>query len=237
MGRLAILTDVKNRVISKVRMRRILSWLGPILLALVLTFGLSRPFAQAAPTPDELAAYLETNSLEVGIDSVSGRQQVYYIYNGDKIFITSDDFNHIQPISNKQYIAWIEIIDGKGQLFLYNALTGAVQQVTSSSNNERPALSNDGRVVWERWIDEKWQIFYYDGGTLLKQLSFDDFSVRPTIYGNNAAFAQLSSSDGLWHVITYDLTTDQTQSINSSDGGQAWPQYNDDGSLATDRVR
>lgn len=209
-------------------------WLLPVLIAVAVMIALQATlFANPEPTVDELTNYLQTNQLEVGTETVDGRQQIYYAYDDIKIFVTDNDRNHIHPVANKRFMAWEEISDGQSQIVVYDVLTQASQQVTSFTNNQNPAIASDGRVVWERWVDEKWQIFYYGGGSAIQQLSFDDSSVRPTIQGDKVAFAQVSSVDRLWRVIQYDLTTRQTTEVNSSNGEQAWPRFQPDGTLST----
>lgn len=208
------------------------NWAIPVIIALAAVFGLNQALAATPPTTDELTEYLQSNQLQVGSESIDGRQQIYYEYSGNRIFITSSSNNHIHPVAAGRFITWEEVIKGESQVIVYDVLNQTSLSLSTFSNNQNPVVDSQGQVVWERWIDEKWQIIYYDGALTTKQLSFDSTAIRPDIRGTEVVFAQYSAADDLWHNIKYDLVTDQTTDLGGSNGTAAWPHFNEDGSVS-----
>lgn len=228
MGRLKIRNRLKYRLDSQSHTliargySLIRLWIFPVSIALVIVFGVSRVIASPPPTTDELTEYLQNNSLSVGSDVINGYQQIYYLYNDERVFVTDDAFNHTNPSSGHEFIAWVQSIDGTAQIFAYNVLTKASMQVSNYGTNQSPAVDTTG-IVWEKWMGDQWQLFYYDG-TSIRQLTSGYTSVRPKIKDNQITYVQqLAPND--WQVIAYDLSTDQSQIIKTGNGTVAWPHF------------
>jgi beta propeller repeat protein len=215
------------------RVRRVLiAWVLPAVVAVGVIFGVnSLVTADTPPNTDQLAQYLQTNSLDPAVESVEGYQQIYYRYNGQKVFLTGANYSHIKPVASGEYVAWEGLNSGAGQIYIYNVLTDALTQVTSASTNQNPAIYQN-TVAWESWQDNSWQIFYYDGFSV-KQISADGVpSVRPSIQGHQIIYAE-QFSDG-WASLSYDLTTGQYTVIKTGDeASTAYPHFAANGSIKT----
>jgi beta propeller repeat protein len=223
MGRLAF---------KRPNFRPFFGWLVPAVVALGVIYGVnSLVAADTPPDTDQLAQYLETNSLDPAVDSVEGYQQIYYPYNGQKVWLTSANYSHIKPVASGEYVAWEGLISGAGQIYIYDVLTHALTQVTSASTNQNPAVYQNS-VAWESWQDNTWQIFYYDGFSI-KQISADGVpSVRPSILYHQIIYAE-QFSDG-WASLSYDLTNGQYTVLKTGDeASTAYPHFAADGSVHT----
>lgn len=178
------------------------NWVTPFVIT-ALIFSLVRPaFAEIFEQDINLAQYLATNSLEVGSETVDGYQQVYYIFNGSKTFITSSSQNSTQAVSDGEYIAYSTAVNGAGQIFLYHVPSNTTAQITSSGTNLQPRLSN-GKIVWEGWTEDKWQVFLFDG-TSVRQLTSGSLSINPDIEDDQVVWASNNEQDE-WRTLSYSL--------------------------------
>ena len=215
------------------RLRRVAAaWLLPALLSLALLFGFhSFAKADSPPNDDELASYLQNNQLDVGADSVNGFQQVYYIWQGSKVFMTEAAYNHTNPVASGEYVAWEGLINGAGQIFVYDVLTHALTQVTSAGTNQNPSIYGN-LVMWENWENDHWSIYYYDGIGVYQVTTSQYSAVRPKSDGQQIIFAN-QEPDG-WHAWSYDVFSGNVTLIRSGDeASTAYPHFLNDGSVAT----
>jgi beta propeller repeat protein len=202
-------------------------WILPFCLALLLVGGYHTIFANPEPTIDELAAYLQNNSLSVGDEIVGGYQQIFYVVDDRKVFITSGGENNRDVIASGEYVAWVREVNGVGQIMLHNVLTKATLQLSGEGSNVNPVISSN-KVVWEKWMNNGWQIFYYDGISV-SQLSRDYVSVRPQIQDNQIVYAQkLPGNNDDWQVVGHDLRTNNANIITTGDETNAWPHFKGD---------
>lgn len=202
-------------------------WILPFCLALLPVCGYHTIFANPEPTIDELAAYLQNNSLSVGDEIVGGYQQIFYVVDDRKVFITSGGENNRDVIASGEYVAWVREVNGAGQIMLHNVLTKATLQLSGEGSNINPIIFGN-KVAWEKWVDEGWQIFYYDGFSI-RQLSQDYVSVRPQMQNNQIVYAQkLPGNNDHWQVISHDPRTDSKEVIATGDETNAWPHFKDD---------
>jgi len=184
------------------------SWTVSIVVA-GLVFALIQPaFAQLVTNDVDLAQTVAVGNVKVGSETVQDYQQVYYIFNSSKTFITKGPQNSSQAVSDKEYIAYSMAIRGAGQIFLYHIPTDTTTQITHSSTNLEPRLSN-GNIVWEQWIDDRWQIFLFDGKAI-RQLSAGDVSVNPDIEGDEIVYAR-KNDKGEWRTVRYSIRDKQAQ--------------------------
>ncbi len=187
-------------------------WSASFVIAMLI-FGLGQPtFAQIFEEDTNLAQYLITNNVEVGSETVNGYQQVYYIYNGSKIFITDSNQNSTQAVSDKEYITFSTAVNGAGQIFLYHIPSNTTIQITSSSTNLQPKLSN-GKVVWERWVEDRWQVFFFDGISV-HQLTSGNLSINPDIKNDQIVYASNNEQDE-WRTVEYSLNSKQAVIVKS----------------------
>src|SRR5687767_14020060 len=123
--------------LDRLRPSRLSLWLMPGILSMSLLIGF-HTYVQAGtpPTTNELAEYLISNELEMIVESVEGYQQIYYLYDGAKIQLTSAAYSHINPASDGPTVAWQGLINGEGQIFAYDILTKALTQLTFAGSNQ-----------------------------------------------------------------------------------------------------
>lgn len=228
---------------SKNAVRFLKNWTIPAILVLgCFIFINSQTFATPDPTKDELRTYLKDNSLEVGAESIDGYQQIYYIYDDLKFFVTKNQRNHTQPVVSGKNIAWVETIDGFPQIFLYDVIEKTSLQITQTGTNVSPDISGD-KIVWEGLQDGVQQVFYYDGFELYR-LSSNYTSLRPKIKKDIAVFAQYTGEeDKPWRVISYDLSRVGQEVLEGQDPPDkvikegyepdSWPSFTDKGVKTT----
>src|SRR3989338_10475120 len=136
----------------------VVRWVAPLVVAALL-FGIVQPaFAEFFGQDVSLAEYVATNNVEVGSETVDGYQQVFYVFNGLKKFITQGSQNSSQAVTDKAYIPFSTAVNGAGQIFLYHIPSDTTIQITQSGTNLQPRIS-DGKVVWEGWVVDTWQVF------------------------------------------------------------------------------
>src|SRR4051812_40482984 len=98
-------------------------WLPPLVIAVLVLAGVNNLVqADPAPSTSELAAYLQNNELNASTEVTGYYQQVFYRYNNKTIFLTNEGYNHTHAVSSGQYVAWEGLVDGSGQIFLYDIL-------------------------------------------------------------------------------------------------------------------
>jgi len=187
--------------------------------------------ADTPPTTDQLAQYLQNNALDVTTDTVDGYQQVYYHYQGQKVYITGAVYNHTHPAASGEYVVWEGLADNHGQIYLYDVLTDALIRIVSPGTSENPSLFQDS-VVWEEWLNDSWQIFYYNGFTI-QQVSVDNVpSVRPSINAHQVIYAEQFPT--YWQTISYDIASGQRTVIMQGDeSSTAYPHFAPDGTIRT----
>ena len=218
------------------RLRRIASnWLLPILVSVGLLFGIhSLVQADAPPSSNELAVYLQSNSLDVGTETVAGYQQIYYNYQGRQVFLTAAAYSHLHPVVSGEFVAWQGQIDGAGQIFVYDVLTSALSQVTSAGTNQSPFIYQN-TVTWESWLDDRWQIFYFDGLQVTQITADTNPSVRSSTDGRRVIYAEQFPTTATWQTRSYDISTGLTTTVREGDeASTAYPKFMSDGSIKTD---
>ena len=182
-------------------------WAAPFLIA-ALIFGLVQPaFAQIFEQDTNLAQFVVTNNVEVGSEAGSnGFRQIYYIFNGNKIFITNSSYTNADPVTDKEYIAWMGQVTGSWRIFLYHIPTGITTQLSGGANNVNPRLSQ-GKVVWEGWVEDTWQIFLFDSVSI-RQVTEGELSLNPDIEGDELLYAR-KDAQGEWRTLQHFLGTNQ----------------------------
>jgi hypothetical protein len=180
------------------------SWVAPIIVA-GIGFLLVRPVvAQVIGREDRLREYLMVSDLDVGLETVDGYQQVYYVFEGSKEFLTEGNRNNRQLSSAGEYLAWVTDINGEGQIFLHHVPTQVTSQLTNFSTNLNPMVDSRGRVVWEGWVEDTWQIFLFDGVSVT-QLTEGETSVNPYIEGDYIVFGRRDIS-GVWRGVVHSIS-------------------------------
>jgi beta propeller repeat protein len=225
MGRL---TGLQSR-----RVRRLFTgWLLPLVLSAAMLFGVhSFVAADSPPTTDELAAYLQNSQLSVGVDSIDGYQQIYYMWQGSKVFLTSASYSHTNPVTSGEYVAWQGMIGGAGQIFVYDVLTHALTQVTSAGTNQNPSIHGN-LVMWEHWESDHWSIYDYDGINVYQLTTSQNSAVRPKSDGHQIIFANQDNTG--WNAWSYDMSSGQYTLVkNGDEASTAYPHFLSDGSVAT----
>jgi hypothetical protein len=189
------------------------SWGISIVIALILFIGVR-------PIVDRLASAAQTFTISsVGTDIVDGYQQVYYMSQNGKTYITSGARNHTKPSFSGDWIVYNEIINGAGQIMLCYAPSNTTTQLTYSSTNQNMSLDGT-KAVWERWVVDRWQIFFFNGASI-QQVTSGNVSVRPSISGDSIAYAQQSNL-GLWTAYKYSIGTGLAVPVGVGESA-AWP--------------
>jgi hypothetical protein len=208
------------------------TWLPPIVLVLVLLFGVrSLVKADPAPSTSELASYLQQHELGVYDQPNGNYQQVYYNYNGNQIDLTDASYNHVGALSSGQYVTWEGTIDGD-QIFQYDVLADTLTQLTFDGTNDAPS-PYQGTVTWQHWDGSNWQIMYFDGSNIQQITNDDDSSVRPSTNGQQIIYAEEVATDD-WKAQSYDIASGQTSTIREGDeASTAYPEFASDGTITT----
>jgi hypothetical protein len=224
--------------VERLRVRRLLlNWLPPVVIVVALLLGISsRVSASTAPNVDALTVYLQTHQLDLGNQEVKGYQQIYYIYNGERVFITEQGYNHVYAGASGQYIAWEGLLIDGGQIFLHNILTNSTIQLTSIGTNVEPSIYQD-KVVWRSWDGVHWQLYYYDGLQIIRITNDNYSSIHASVNASQIIYAKQLSADD-WQAESYNLATGQTSVIRRGDeASTAYPAFKSDGSVSTAFVR
>lgn len=193
------------------------SWLIPLIVGSLL-FLIARPvFAEIIEREVNLAQYIAASDVEVGVEAIDGFSQVYYLFNGEKKFISKRGSTNRQPYPKGEYITYVRDINGAGQIFLYHLTTESTTQLTQASTNLLPKVSRDGRLIWQRWVGDRWQIFLFDG-TSVSQISEGDTSFSPEISRNYVVYTTQDVA-GTYKAILYSIDTEK--SVDLAVGSQA----------------
>jgi hypothetical protein len=192
---------------------RLRGWVIPTVMATLVFIGFR-------PTLDKLALAAPSPIVTgVGVDVLDGYQQVYYVSRNKKSYITSGPRNHTKPHLNSDWVAYNEIVNGAGQILLYNITADTTTQLTYTSTNQNIQL-DDGRAVWERWVEDRWQVMFYDGISV-RQLTAGDVAVRPDIEGDSIVYAQQSLL-GIWTAYKYSISLGVAVPVGVGEAA-AWP--------------
>lgn len=193
------------------------SWLIPLIVGSLL-FLIARPvFAEIIEREANLAQYITASDVEVGVEAIDGFSQVYYLFNGEKKFISKRGSTNRQPYPKGEYITYVRDINGAGQIFLYHLTTESTTQLTQASTNLLPKVSRDGRLIWQRWVGDRWQIFLFDS-TSVSQISEGDTSFSPEISRNYVVYTTQDVA-GTYKAILYSIDTEK--SVDIAVGSQA----------------
>jgi hypothetical protein len=201
-------------------------WALPFFIAIIFWGFVFYIHQKTNDNNKQLLSYLQSHRLQVATESQNGYQQVYYMNDKQKVFVTNEPVNHIQPVADGQYIVWSELINGAGQIVFYNLIDNTTLHLTSTSTNLNPAISQ-GRVVWERSTeDNNNQVFYYDPKTGVHQLTVEGKSFHPTIYQNKIVYSQ-RLDESSWQVIEYDIEKNISTTVKKGGVELARPNYVD----------
>lgn len=213
--------------------RQLSAWALPLIVSGCVVFGFTAiTQADTPPSSSELAKYLESNQLEVAVESVEGYQQIYYLYEGKKIFLTGAKYNHTDPAANGSTVVWQGTVNGTNQIFAFNVLTEALVQLTSAGTNQNPSVSGN-LVTWETWVNERWGISYYDGQIVRVLTDGTKTAVRPISDGKKIIFSEEQETD--WRTFSYDVAANKYSLIRQGDEqSTAYPAIQSDGSVTTE---
>ncbi|HVX24686.1 MAG TPA: hypothetical protein VG992_05105 [Candidatus Saccharimonadales bacterium] len=208
-------------------------WGPPVGLALIILFGLNAVVrADPPPTPTELSAYLQDHQLQVSSVPSHGFDQIAYNYNQQVVKITDDGYNHLEPAVDGPDIVWQGVINGAGQIFLYNVVDESLTQLTFTGTHDAPAIYQ-GKAVWQTWDGQNWQIDYYDGNQVRQITSDPHSSIRPSLDGQQIIYAE-QLGDNSWQAMSYDLASGQATVLAVGDtANTAYPHFTSDGGVAT----
>lgn len=187
------------------------------------------------PTRNDLLIYLEQHNLRVGTDDDGDYQQVFYLYENQKIYVTNESSNHTNAISKGRFIVWLETPyqQNSSLLYQYDVLSRTKTQLTFYGTAERPDMY-ENKVVWEDRNGDEPEIHYFDGNKITRISNNEYPSVRPAIYKNRIAYAQQISTTE-WRVMVYDTLTQKERVFIWGGSNIAWPSFNGD-KLVTDNV-
>lgn len=185
------------------------SWLIPVVIAGLLFIVVRPIFAQALEVPVQPLGEIEVDSEVVG-----GYHQVFYLADGEKIFITEGNLNATSPVINGEYIAYRKNTGaGVDGIFLHHIPGATTIQLSVSGNNANPVIDESGRVVWEGRTDGAWQVFLFDGVSV-RQLSNGFMAVNPDIEGDNIVYAGRDAA-GTWQSVGYSILRNKLVQIST----------------------
>jgi len=192
--------------------KRITAWLLPLIISWLL-FVLVRPtFAEIIGKQVNLAQYLVANDVEVDSEVINGYHQVYYVFEGEKTYVTEGNLNATSPASAGEYVVYRRNSGAGGDnTFVYHIPTVTTIQLSGSSNNANPKVARNGQVVWEGWVDDAWQIFLFDG-TSVRQVTAGDMSINADIEGDQIVFAR-RGVDGTWRAEKYTISSGSIEEV------------------------
>jgi beta propeller repeat protein len=183
----------------------------PIIISFGLFIGLRPAFAQIIEGQQiSLSDYVKSNNVEVGIEAIDGYTQVYYVFDGQKTFITHGAVNSNIPVTDGAQIVYRQSLAGGDQLFLYNLITEQSIQISTSGTNSNPKI-NGKNIVWEGMVDGNWQIFLYDG-MKVTQLTSGDMSINAEIEGDFIIYARRDIT-GTWRSEIYSISKKEAKGI------------------------
>jgi|GEM_PF-3506078 len=230
-----------SRIAKTVRSQRfsrsVRAWVLPVLLTLAILLGVhTRVKADPAPPASELLAYLQDSQLSLFEDSSTGLPQIYYFFNHKPVQLTNDpNIAALHPISSGQYVAYIGIVNGLSQVFVYDVLSDAPLQLSLTSPNE--GVSIDGnQLAWQTWDGQNWQIDYFNGIEVKQLTSGGNNSINAQIKGQEVLYATQIGPDD-WLAQEYDGASGQLTTIREGDtSSTAYPHFNDDGTISSEFV-
>lgn len=231
MGRL---NHAAGKLLTNQRLRQlILAWALPVILAAALLAGVhARVAANSAPSSNELQTFLQNNKLQVYENVADNYPQIFYLYNGQSYQITSENYAHLHPVASGHYVTWQAVVNGQGQVFLYDVLTGSQIQLSTVAPNEGIYMQDD-KVSWQGWDGNNWQIYFYNGTTANQITTGPNSSVHSATNGRQIIYAEQLSNDD-WKAQSYDLGTGQVTTIRQGDtASTAYPRFAADGSVTT----
>ncbi len=223
MGRLNI---ARHRVL----VRSALGWSLPVLLSVLLLFGLhSSVKADPAPSVTELQKYLQNNELKPYGQVAADYPQIFYLFNQQQVQLTTANYPHLHPVSSGQYVSWLGVINGQAQVYLYDVLTDNLLQLSLLAPNEGIYMYQN-KVVWQSWDGQHWQVFYYDG-TQVRQITSSDAvsSFRPALNTDQIIYTeQINTND--WRAQSYDISTGNVTTIRQGDiASTGYPRFTGNG--------
>jgi len=188
-------------------------WLSPFFIALAIFFLVRPVFAEYVQDEAIEEGIVVT---EVGVESVDGKSQIYYIADETKVFITKGSDNHKQPFFEGDYIVYIKDVSGAGQLYLYQVPTNITTHISNSGTNLNPKVDANGKIVWEGWVVNGWQIFLFDGISV-KQISEGATFKNADIENDFVVYARKELT-GDWMTLAYSLQDEKSVDVTFEEG-------------------
>lgn len=187
-------------------MKLIKNWILPVIIATGI-FLIIRPVM--AQTQGDL------RDVSVGVESVDGYSQIYYMDGDKRVFITSGNINSKMPVSAGSFIAYVSDINDQGQIFIYDLKSGNRTQITFTGTNLNPKVNDKGEILWEGWRYDSWQIFYFDS-TSVRQMTTGDTSLNPDFSGDYISYSRRNSA-GTWRGVIYSKKDDKSVDITTGE--------------------
>lgn len=208
---------MKNKLYQSSVKNIVKAWLVPMSIAVFL-FAVIKPIgAQADDEKHRLSDYLVLNNIEVGMETVNDRSHIYYVFEGNKKFITGDSYNNRQPKTKGEFVVYVKEINGEGQIFLYHVPTTKTIQITRTGPNLNPDVSRQGKVSWEGWVygngvvPDSWQAFVFDG-TTVRQITQGETSVNTSINGEHVLYSTRDNT-GEWRSEVYSIAQNKSKVV------------------------
>jgi len=201
----------RKRIITKAFL-----WLLPLIISLIFLPLIGPVFGQLTDRQTRLSQYLINNDIPTGTEKgESGFSQVYYEFDGEKFFVTTDAHPHGTVDIKGEYMTWISEIDGNWQVFLYHIPSDTTLQLTRSGNNSNPQVDN-GKVVWEGWRNGSLQVYLFDGKTI-GPITNSPLALHPQIEGEYIVYSE-KNSIGLWSNYLYSIAENKKEELAVGEG-------------------
>jgi hypothetical protein len=171
------------------------SWIAAVLIGIGL-FALCRSSFHRALLSSDMS------DPKVGVETIDGYSQIWMESGGKKTVLTKGSINSHMPAVCGDYVAWVQVHEGAGQIQLTHIPTKSKLSLTFLGTNVEPDVDCEGRVVWKRFEDESWAIYGYDG-TDIRKLSTEAVAKEAHIVGNSVEYKARDKSDWKRKVVQF----------------------------------
>jgi hypothetical protein len=183
--------------------------------------------SQFQSTPLEV---LEAADIAAEMSTQNEYSQIQTTWGEQKLWLTQESKNHIQPHRSGRWIVWVTLENNGGKIERYDLYTGSYSRITEEGMHQKPRVNKTGQVVWETWVDDVWKVSYSDGSST-QIISTQTIGINPDI-SQSAVLYHSREPGGEWSAQRYDLNTKSTESIKTGPDAKL-TRFNEAGEIFT----